>query len=678
MKRSSKYGRRAVVIFFLLAFTAITALLYFVVYRDRGQLPVNQFENVRTLSGLNGEFVEPFGIAVKNGEIFASDGDRGRILRISTDGAVNEFAAGLNTPSAIAFAPNGNLIVADTGSHSIKSIDETGTVTLIAGTENRSGFADGDVLQASFNGPIGVAVAPDGKIYVADTYNDRIRLIENGNVTTLAGSTRGFADGSAAQFDTPLGITIWKDNGLLVADSGNRRIRLVTADGITQTLAGNGGGNLVDGLPAAAEFVSPTAVAVNEIGSIYIADGNAIRALGRRAMPFVETISHGRRGFADGLPHNAEFNRPSGLAVHGDELLVADSDNRVIRTFTSSDEGKIATKEDIEKLRFTAEEFRTLQSARWPFDPPENRRDIAGTLGEIRGEVSGENSHPRFHNGLDIAGAYGETTRFIRTETVLDPRTAENFGTSRELLRMPAIGYIHLRLGRDSSDKSFNDPRFQFDLEEGGKFKDVRIRRGTRFEAGEAIGTLNSMNHVHLITGRNGSEMNALDALLLPGISDGIPPVIENISLFDENWAEIETEPSAKRNTLTGRTRIVAKAFDRVDGNSEHRRLAVYRLGYQILRPDNSPMFDTKWTIAFDRMPANEAVGFVYASGSMSGPTGETIFNYIVTNEVNGGEFREGFIDANLLAAGKYILRIFAADFFGNTATKDISFEVIK
>ncbi|MBK8304160.1 MAG: hypothetical protein IPK98_12435 [Chloracidobacterium sp.] len=52
-----------------------------------------------------------------------------------------------------------------------------------------------------------------------------------------------------------------------------------------------------------------------------------------------------------------------------------------------------------------------------------------------------------FHNGLDIAGAYGETARFVRDEKVLRPIAAENFGTLRELIRMPTLGYIHIRLG---------------------------------------------------------------------------------------------------------------------------------------------------------------------------------------------------------------------------------------
>src|SRR5690606_3525702 len=167
-----------------------------------------------------------------------------------------------------------------------------------------------------------------------------------------------------------------------------------------------------------------------------------------------------------------------------------------------------------------------------------------GTLGEIRGEIVDENSSVWFHNGLDIAGAYGETARFIRSEKVLDPMSTENFGTLRELIRLPSVGYIHIRLGRDSSNVPFGDQRFIFSNENSGKLNGVRVRRGTKFNAGEAIGTLNPMNHVHLIAGPAGSEMNALKALTFPGVSDSIAPVVENVKLFDESWTEIETAKS--------------------------------------------------------------------------------------------------------------------------------------
>ena len=115
-----------------------------------------------------------------------------------------------------------------------------------------------------------------------------------------------------------------------------------------------------------------------------------------------------------------------------------------------------------------------------------------------------------------------------------------------------------------------------------------------------------------------------------------------------------------------------------MDGNPERRRLGVFRLGFQILARDNSPVTGVAWNISFDRNPPPEAVLFAYAPGSHSGATGETIFRYIVTNHVNNDGFGEGFLDPTELAAGEYILRVFAADYFGNTASKDTEFEVAK
>ena len=648
------------------------------IHRTGGSGQLNSLKNVRTLAGFNREFGEPFGIAVKQGEIFVSDGEKGQISRIETGGAVTVFASGFHAPSAIAFNSRGELIVADTGSHTIKSVAPDGRVTTIAGIENEAGDTDGATSSSLFNGPIGIAVGSDDRIFVADTYNDRIRVIKDGQVSTLAGSTRGFADGPGihARFDTPLGLAVLGDE-LLVADSANGRIRRIGPDGNTTTLTGDGSGKMRDGTLASSSFLFPTALAIGPGPQIFVADGNSIRVIGRRVFPSVETVSAEQRGLLDGEPHTSRFNRPSGLAVcQNGDLVVADSDNQLVRVFSDSELGRPAARDDIEKLRYTPAEFRSLQPARWPYDPPDAKREIAGTLGEVRGVVA-EGKQVWFHNGLDIAGGYGETARFVRTETVLEPLAVENFGGPRELLRMPTMGYIHIRMGRDQNDRPFGDPRFQIERDDSGKIARLRVPRGTVFNAGEPIGTLNALNHVHLIAGRSGEEMNALDALLLPGVSDSISPVIESVYMTDSNWSKLETRSGDQRIKLTDKSRVIVRAYDRVDGNAERRRLGVYKLGYQIYRNDQ-PLSDVNWTISFARMPANDAVRYVYAPGSRSGYTPDTVFDYIVTDIVNGDDFREGFIDPADLESGQYTLRAFAADFFGNTATKEINFEVSK
>ncbi len=362
------------------------------------------YTTASTIAGISREFGEPFGIAVKGAEIFVSDGEKNVIYRILPDGSHNVFATGFDTPSAIAFDSDGRLIVADTGSHTIKAVNDKGETSVIAGSDGIAGFSDGAAGEALFSGPIGVAVGENGAIYVADTYNDRIRVIENGSVRTLAGSSRGFADGMAAMFDTPLGIASWTEGRLLVADHGNRRIRVIEADGSVWTLAGNGNGYLKDDVPALAQFVSPTAVAVDAHGVIVVADGNSIRAIGGGLFPFVKTLSSDRRGLRDGKAEFSRFNRPSGIAfgTNGD-LLITDSDNGLVRMLTARTDAKAINAEEIAKLRYSAEEFRAMQPGRWPFAPADRPREIAGTLGEIRGEIKADDAEAWFHTRCKIS-----------------------------------------------------------------------------------------------------------------------------------------------------------------------------------------------------------------------------------------------------------------------------------
>lgn len=623
---------------------------------------------VDTLKLTGGEIGEPFGIAAHKGELYISDGEKGVIWKLSGMD-LSVFAEGLETPSHIAFDPDGNLLVADPGSHTVERIDAKGERSIVAGMRGKAGSNDGTAAESTFNGPVGLAVDSGGRIFVADTYNDKVRVIENGSIRTLAERTE---DGKRLR--TPLGVAVWHDK-LLAADSGNHRIVAVEPDGRAWTLAGSGEEEIKDGLLFDAAFSEPTALAVLEDGTVLVADGDSIRAVISGAAATVRTLTQRRRGHADGRALFSRFNRPSGIAVSPNgNAYIADSDNSAIRVFSDTvTKDTFAKKQDAVEA---SEQFRSLAPGRWPYDPPAAQRDIAGTLAEIRGDMEPGNDQVWFHNGLDIAGAYGETARFIRSEKVLRPNAAELFGTLRELIRMPQLGYIHIRLGRDVNNVAFGDDRFLFDRDAGGRITDVRVRRGTRFSAGEPIGTLNAMNHVHLIAGRSGNELNALAALELPGVSDSRPPVIERVELFNENWEPVETPAGGGRITLNGKVRVVAAAFDQKDGNPERRKLGIYRAGYEVLTAGGQPVFDAVWTLNFLRFPPNDAVRFAYANGSRSGATGETRFRYIVTNFVNGDEYREGFLDISTLANGIYTLRVNAADFFGNITSKDIQFEV--
>jgi len=237
------------------------------------------------------------------------------------------------------------------------------------------------------------------------------------------------------------------------------------------------------------------------------------------------------------------------------------------------------------------------------------------------------------------------------------------------------MGYIHIRLGRDKDQRPFGDPRFEFTTDATGKLIDVRVPRGSAFKAGEPIGTLNPFNHVHLIAGRSGSEMNALDALILPGISDKRPPVIDKVTMFAGGN---EIKPSSGKLQLAGKVQVVMQAYDQVDGNAARRKLGLYQAGYQLLHADKSAVTDIQWDIRFDRMPRGGAVPFVYAVGSKSGATGETIFDYIVTNHVEGDDYSEGSLDTATLEPGNYIVRVWAGDYFGNNSYVDTPVEIAR
>ncbi len=652
---------------------------------------VAPFTKVHTILSQSEKPGEPFGIAVKNDEVFFSDGDGGKIWKITDYKDFSIVTDKLDTPSAIAFDKNGDLIVADSGTHTIKRVNvANGAVEIVAGVENQKGFADGDAKTALFDAPIGVAISGD-KIYVADTYNDKIRVVENGQVSTLAGSEQGLADsesGLSAKFDTPCGIAVLKDGSLIVADAGNKRLRRVAPNGKTTTFAGrdetedekeekkltdekpNLDGSLLD-----ARFVEPLAVSIDKAGVIYVADGNSIRTVGRKSANQIETISDSKRGFADGDIRAARFNRPSGLfADEKGNLFVADAENQAVRVLTGTDLGREVTENEVENLRIKPEEFRKLQPPRWCYDPPNAVRDIAGTLGEVRGFV-GEGTKSWFHNGLDVAGEYGETARFVRSEKVLRPIAVQSFSKTSETIRLPTMGYIHINIGRTHDRQVFKDERFQFSYDEGKRLLGVRVPRGVKFEAGDAIGTLNSLSHVHLIAGRSGAEMNALDALTLPDVSDTIAPTIQNVALFDENWQPIsETHRQGESVKLGGKTRIVVRAFDQMS-DLRYRKLGVYKIGYQVLREDKTPLGEVNWTISFSRFPDEDAVSLVYAPGSQSGYSPRTVFNYIASNEVHDDIARENFFDANQLNAGNYVLRVYAEDYFGNKTFEDVNFE---
>lgn len=188
------------------------------------------------------------------------------------------------TPTDVAVGPDGRIVIADTGNHAIRVLAaRLGGVSTLAGNGDR-GFVDGTGGDARFNGPYGVAVGANGTVYVADRYNHAIRQITpDGVVTTLAGSgDEGDADGTgtAARFSYPDGVAVGPNGDIYVAELGGHRIRQITPAGAVTTLAGNGVAGFRDG--PVGRFDGPTALIVDADGIVYAADthNHAIRRIG--------------------------------------------------------------------------------------------------------------------------------------------------------------------------------------------------------------------------------------------------------------------------------------------------------------------------------------------------------------------------------------------------------------
>jgi len=236
---------------------------------------------------------------------------------------------------------NGIIVVADTFNNRIRLVNPTsGVVTTLAGSGS-PGSADGTGTGASFYYPFGLAVLPNGIIVVVDHFNNRIRLVNptSGVVTTLAGSgSATFADGTGAgaSFNRPAGVAVTSTGDIIVADSDNNRIRLVTLAGVVTTLAGSGSPAFADGTGAAASFSAPRGVAVTSSGAIVVADAENNRIRLVTPLGVVTTLAgSGSPAFADGTGTGASFNQPLGVALTSSGVIVvADHYNHRIRLIT--------------------------------------------------------------------------------------------------------------------------------------------------------------------------------------------------------------------------------------------------------------------------------------------------------------------------------------------------------
>ena len=186
----------------------------------------------------------------------------------------------IGRPRGLTALGDGRLAVSDFAHHVVQIFDPNSrALTVLAGARDVPGAADGQGAAASFNQPYGIVLATSGKLIVADWANHKIRVVGlDGTVSTLGGSTAGFADGgmASAKFNHPQGVAIASNGEVIITDIDNFRVRRIPADASSvSTIAGSGTGGVKDSTnPAEAQFYGGEGVCVApDAKTIFVPDG---------------------------------------------------------------------------------------------------------------------------------------------------------------------------------------------------------------------------------------------------------------------------------------------------------------------------------------------------------------------------------------------------------------------
>ena len=315
------------------------------------------------------------------GVITVVAGSAGNSGSVNAAGAQARFTR----PRGLAFRSPGELVIADTGNRSLRTLSlATQTVTTFGGSQRVPGLINGNGAVARFNSPTAIRADVDGNLLVVEFDNRAIRRVDAaGNVSTLRASgtemsglgiestgsvlvgrpdisiverilpsgvtevfagvpnQSGTADGprATAQFGTPLSVAIDSTGGVYVGD-GDGTIRFISASGTVSTFSGLAGDfTVVDGPRLSARFVYPYEIALDGLGNIYILDSasHAVRKIDTAGTVSILAGSHTDAGYVDGPAMSARFNAPIGLAIDASNTVyVAESSNHTIRKITPS------------------------------------------------------------------------------------------------------------------------------------------------------------------------------------------------------------------------------------------------------------------------------------------------------------------------------------------------------
>ena len=345
-------------------------------------------------------FTGPTSIAIDSSGVLYVLDDANGIRKIDVSGTVSTLMPG--SFGGICVAADGFMYVTGTSDHTIRKITAGGVGTILAGSSGSSGFTNGPGASARFNGPSGIGITSGGLLYVADTSNNAIRTIDSttgvtstvavstsphgiavasdgtvfiantesggngmikkltatpGNVlSTYAGnatyhSNFGYVDGigQAARFDHPRAMARGSDGVLYVADTVNHVIRKIATDGTVSTLAGTPGlAGHADGTGSAAIFYSPSGIAVDGSGVVYVSDTEAdiIRMITPAGVVTTLAGNTGSPGRVDGTGSGARLQKPRGISIRSNgDLVVADSVNNCLRIVTPA--GVVTTLNEI-------------------------------------------------------------------------------------------------------------------------------------------------------------------------------------------------------------------------------------------------------------------------------------------------------------------------------------------